>query len=482
MVTSTMTDGLLIGGATRPGSGSVIDVINPYDEHLVASIAAASVKDAADAVADARAAFDHGPWTQYRPDQRRSAMHAYADVLERNADRLAQCVMEEMGSPASIRPIQIDAPIRFMRWAADVADRDFTESMGPVAEAPGAAGVVAFRPVGVVLGITAYNYPVTLGLNKIGSALAAGCTLVLMPSPQAPLSALLMGELAIEAGIPVGVVNVVVGDAEVARSLTRNDGIDKVSFTGSVSVGSQVMQQAAEGLKGVVLELGGKNPNIVLPEVELAPIIGDIHRRYARNAGQGCGSTTRIFIHESRYEEFVTLSRAMWSELIVGDPQDPATVAGPVISAKHRDRVLGYIQSALDDGGEILAQGQTPDTDRGFWVAPTLLGGVPHDSRAVQEEIFGPVAVAFTYATIDEVVDRANGVMYGLGGNIWTTNIPEGLAIAARLRAANITINGGGAGSPRQLIGGFKHSGVGREGGVLGIKEFLEPQTIRWPL
>jgi aldehyde dehydrogenase (NAD+) len=482
MATSTMTNGVLIGGVTRPGSGPVLDVINPYDEHLVASITSASTQDAADAVADCRAAFDSGPWTQWGPAQRRETIHHLADLLQDNADRLAECVLEEMGSPRSIRAIQIDAPIRFIRWAADQADRDHTESLGPFADAPGTAGVIAYRAVGVVLGITAYNYPVTLALNKIGCALAAGCTLVLMPSPQAPLSALLIGDLALAAGIPAGVINVVVGGADIGRYLTRSDGIDKVSFTGSIKVGSDVMQQAAEGLKGVVLELGGKNPNIVLPDVDLPPIIGDIHRRYARNAGQGCGSTTRIFVHENRYDEFVERSQAMWHELTVGDPYDPDTVAGPVISAAHRDRVLGYIQSALDDGGKILAQGTTPDTGSGFWVAPTLLGDVPHTSRAVQEEIFGPVAVAFRYASIDEVVERANDVIYGLGGNIWSTNVPQALAIAGRLRAANITINGGGAGTPRQLIGGFKRSGVGREGGVLGIKEFLEPQTVRWPL
>jgi aldehyde dehydrogenase (NAD+)/betaine-aldehyde dehydrogenase len=458
-----------------------MDVINPFNQEIVASIATASPQDAADAVAAAKDAFEQGEWSRWSAKQRGEAMHRYSDLLAANADRISDVVTDEMGSPASLRATQIDEPFKFLHWAADQCDHDYTESLGPFADSPSSAGIIAFRPVGVVLAITAYNYPVNLAINKIASVLAAGCTLVLMPSPQAPLSAPLLGELALEAGIPAGVVNVVVGGADIAQALTRHPDVGKVSFTGSVEVGSKVMQQAGEGVKGVVLELGGKNPNIILPDVELAQIVRGIHVRYCRNAGQGCGSTTRIFVHESRYDEFVEISRQMWPELTTGDPRDAANVAGPVISAAHRDRVLGYIQSGLDDGGEILTQGEVPDGP-GFWAPPTMLGNVPHSSRAVQEEIFGPVSVLFSYATVDEVVQLANDVVYGLGGNVYANSIPEGIAVASRIRAANMTINGGGAGSPLTMIGGFKRSGVGREHGVLGIKEFLEPQTIRWPL
>jgi acyl-CoA reductase-like NAD-dependent aldehyde dehydrogenase len=477
----TLVTDLTIGGRLRTGSGPKLDVVNPATEALVASIPTASLQDASDAVTAAGDAFANGEWSRWSAAERGRAMARYADLLAENIDRISDVVTDEMGSPASLRATQIAEPINFLRWAATQADRDFTESLGPTADAPNSTGIIAYRPVGVVLAITAYNYPITLALYKIASVLAAGCTLVLMPSPQAPLSALMLGELAIEAGLPAGVINVVVGGADIAEALTLHEAVGKISFTGSVQVGKQVMQQAGRGLKGVVLELGGKNPNIILPDVDLAPIVRGIHVRYARNAGQGCGSTTRIFVHESRYEEFVRLSREMWSDLTTGDPRDPENVAGPVISAAHRDRILGYIQSALDDGGEILAQGEVP-TGPGFWAPPSMLGNVPHASRAVQEEIFGPVSVLFAYATIDEVVERANDVIYGLGGNIYANKIPEAIALAGRIRAANMTINGGGAGSPLTLIGGFKQSGIGREHGVLGIKEFLEPQTIRWPL
>jgi aldehyde dehydrogenase (NAD+) len=472
---------LVIGGRVRTGRGPTMDVVNPYNEEVVASIATASLEDAQDAVAAARTAFEDGEWSRWTGAQRGEAIVRYADLLAEHADRISDVVTDEMGSPASLRAGQIDGPIKFLRWSGSQAGRDWTESLGPFADSPRSTGIIAYRPVGVVLAITAYNYPITLALNKIASVLAAGCTLVLMPSPQAPLSASLLGELAIEAGLPAGVINIVIGGADVAESLTVHPDVGKISFTGSVEVGSKVMQQAGRGIKDVVLELGGKNPNIILPDVELGPIVKGIHVRYARNAGQGCGSTTRIFVHEDRYDEFVSLSREIWPELTTGDPRDPANFAGPVISAAHRDRILRYIQIALDDGGEILAQGTVPDGP-GFWAPPTLLGGVPHTSRTVQEEIFGPVAVVFPYSSVDEAVAMANDVIYGLGGNIYTNSVADGIALTSRIRAANMTLNGGGADSPLTMIGGFKQSGVGREHGVAGIKEFLEPQTVRWPL
>lgn len=316
---------------------------------------------------------------------------------------------------------------------------------------------------------------------KVGSAFAAGCPSVLLSSPHSPLSILDFAAWLDEAGWPSGAVAVLTGGVEVAQELISRPEIAKVTFTGSVPAGAAVMKSAAERLRGVVLELGGKSAAIILPSADPEAVVGPVHSRYLRNAGQGCASTTRILVHRSRLDEFVEASRAFYDKTVVGDPRDPQTLVGPVISEAHRQRVQGYIDSALRSGGRLIAEARVPDTDRGWWVKPTLIGGLPNDAQINQEEIFGPVATVIVYDDVDEAVAIANSSVFGLHAGIYGPH-EEAIALAARLDVGLVTINGGGPTRMDAPNGGWKQSGVGRERGEAGIREFLEPVTVQWPV
>jgi aldehyde dehydrogenase (NAD+) len=339
--------------------------------------------------------------------------------------------------------------------------------------------VVSFRPAGVVVGITAYNYPLMLAASKIGAAMAAGCTTVLLPSPRTPLTSLMLGEMALEAGLPPGVLNVIVGGPEVGAALTGRHDVDRVSFTGSVEVGQAIMSQCVEHVTGVVLELGGKSPDIVLPDFELTDesVLG-IHARYLRNAGQGCASPTRILVHEDMHDEFLEITRRVFGMVAVGDPWDPNTIVGPLIRPEHRARVEGFVERACAAGGQVVAGGGRPDRP-GWFVNPTLVGNVGPDTEIAQEEIFGPVGVLLTYRDLDEAVAIANNSRFGLAAYVHGDE-ESARALAPRLRAGSVYINGGGGLRPDAPFGGWGASGIGREWGEEGIREFLEPQHIQW--
>jgi aldehyde dehydrogenase (NAD+)/betaine-aldehyde dehydrogenase len=339
--------------------------------------------------------------------------------------------------------------------------------------------VVAYRPAGVTVGITAYNYPLMLAASKVGAAMAAGCTTVLLPSPRTPLTSLLLGEIALEAELPPGVLNVIVGGPDVGTILTSRHDVDRVSFTGSVEVGQAIMRQCVEHVTGVVLELGGKSPDIVLPEFVLddESVLG-IHARYLRNAGQGCASPTRLLVHQDMHDEFLEVTRRIFPTVGVGDPWDPNTIVGPLIRPEHRARVEGFIERALGAGGQIVAGGGRPER-RGWFVNPTLIGGVSPDAEIAQEEIFGPVAVLLTYRDLDEAVAIANGTRFGLAAYVHGDE-ETARALAPRLRAGSVYINGGGGLRPDAPFGGWGASGIGREWGEEGIREFFEPQHIQW--
>jgi aldehyde dehydrogenase (NAD+)/betaine-aldehyde dehydrogenase len=278
------------------------------------------------------------------------------------------------------------------------------------------------------------------------------------------------------------VVNVLAGEAEVARQLTESTMVDKVSFTGSTAVGRHVMRQAANGLAGVMLELGGKSPLLVLPGTELAPIVLPIHLRYSRNAGQGCMSPTRLLVHRPQWDEFLERSAAAYDEIVVGDPWDRATDVGPLIRPEHRASVEYFVEEAVEQGGRIAAGGGRPPMERGWYTNPTLVVNVDNSSRIAREEIFGPVAVALPYGDVDEAVRIANDSPYGLAAYVYGAHTDAALDVASRLRAGTVSVNGGGGLRPDATIGGFKQSGIGREQGRWGIEEFLEPQHIQWAL
>lgn len=470
---------LVINGAFVEGEGPAIIVDNPATGEPILALNQASLAQVDEAVMAARTAFESGVWADGA--KRREVLLRLADLLEAHKEEIGAAIIDEVGTPKNlIAPLQIGVPLAALRYYAEMADRDRTVDLGPDqnAAAP-SASIVRQAPVGVVAAITAYNYPVLMMGLKIAPALAAGCTVIVLPSPQTPLATLLFGTLLAEAGVPDGVVNIIVGGADVGAALTEHAEVDKISFTGSVAVGRAVMGQAAKTITGVVLELGGKSASIILPDADLSSVLAPVHLRYVRNAGQGCASPTRILVHESKIDEFIALSEAFFPSIKVGDPWDEETVSGPLISKAHRARVEGYVERAIAAGARIVAGGGRPDISDGWYMNPTLIAGVSNADEICRDELFGPVGVVLPYRDIEDAVGIANDSYLGLAAAIFGPT-EEAKAVAARLRVGSVYINGGGAMRMDAPMGGFKQSGIGREYGEESLREYLEPQHIQW--
>lgn len=469
---------LSIGGAPVEGQGPELAVDNPATEEQLVTIREASVGQVDEAVAAARRAFDSGVWAD--PMLRQKVMRNIADLLEEEKELLGAALIEEVGTPISlVGPMQMGVPIGVFRYYAEKAPIDRTLSLGP--DSMGTSeSIVRYAPVGVVAAIAAYNYPMLLLALKVAPALAAGCTVVIMPSQQTPLTTLLFARLLERAGVPAGVINIVVGGIDVGQRLTRHPGVDKVTFTGSVAVGRAVMEQAASTLKGVTLELGGKSAAIILPDADIDKTL-QVHMRYIRNAGQGCMSATRLLVQQDRIQAFIDASKPFIEAAKTGDPWDPAVVAGPAISKAHRARVEGYIDRALSAGARIAAGGGRPDMDRGWYMNPVLLTDLDNSFEIARDELFGPVGVVIPYRDVDHAVEIANDSTMGLAGYVFGP-LDQAKPIAARMRAGTIYVNGGGAIRMDAPMGGFKQSGIGREYGDEGLRSFLEPQHVQWAL
>ncbi|MEY9212193.1 aldehyde dehydrogenase family protein [Thermobifida halotolerans] len=472
---------LTIGGRPVTPAGERWDVYNPATEEVIGTVGGASPEQVDEAVRAARAAF--GPWSVTPGEQRCAAILSLADRMEERFEKLLASIVNEVGTPVSLAEfLQVRMGIGHLRWQAEAAKKDRTVHLGPYDVPVPTMSDVDHFPVGVVAAITGYNYPLNLAIFKFGAALAAGCTVVLLPSPRTPLTTLLLGELVRESDLPDGVLNIIVGGADVGQCLSSHPGVDKVSFTGSDAVGAKIMAQAAANLNGVTLELGGKSANIVLPGCDVESFAVDMHLRWSRNAGQGCAALARLLVHEGLYDRFLKSGADAFGQMKVGDPWDPATNIGPLIRPDHRDRVNGFVTEALEQGGRALLRVDTPLPERGWYVNPVLLGDLPHSARAVQQEIFGPVAVVLPFEDTDEAVRLANDTAYGLAANVWAPDLQEGRRVAERLRAGTVWINGGGAMRPDAPFGGAGRSGIGREIGEWGIMEFLEPRHIQWAL
>jgi aldehyde dehydrogenase (NAD+) len=465
---------LWIANEMVAGDGEVIEIVNPATEVVVAQFAGASAAQVGTAVDAARVAFDSGVWRN--PQLRKTTILKFAELVEANRDALMELLITEVGTPVSLKANHIDTPVAFMRWFAEQGARDFTRQLGLNPSATGSS-MVAYRPFGVVAAISAFNYPLLIGLTKVGSALAVGCTAILLSSPLAPLTILALGRLAKQAGFPPGVLSFLAGGPQTGQALTSHPKVDKISFTGSVNVGRQVMKQAADGLRGVVLELGGKSAAIMLPGTDLAKYAYSLHARYARNAGQGCGSPTRILIEQSRAREFAELSQAAYKKIKVGDPRDPATVVGPVITAQQRDRVERGVEAAVKAGARIIAGGGRPDIPKGWFMNPVLVGDLDNSASIARNELFGPVSVVLTYQTVEEAIQIANDSDLGLKAYIFGDR-KECLRIAPELRVGTVQINGGSPLRADAPMNGYKHSGLGAEWGEDGMREFLRPQHI----
>jgi aldehyde dehydrogenase (NAD+) len=468
------------------GDGAV-DVIDPTTEATLISLPRATQNEVNAAVASARRAFDTGPWPRMSPQGRSDALKRLTESVRAHADEFAQIGTLDVGTPITLsRGLHAGAPAGFLEWFSDAAYRGprghWEHSLGQNETIVPTTSSLFYEPIGVVAAIAAYNFPLLIAAFKVGGALAAGCTVVLMPSPRAPLAAVALTKMVEEAEIPPGVVNVVIGEQAAGEALTQHPDVDMVSFTGSVEVGRHVMTQAAGGLKKVVLELGGKSPNIFLPGSDIERGVLPSVLRFTRNSGQGCGATTRTLVHQDDYDRFVAAAKTAIDGLKVGDPLEPDTDLGPLIIAAHRDRVAGYVERALNnDGGTILAGGGEPEQERGFFINPAIVGGVEPEAEICQEELFGPIGVVLPYDTVEQAVEIANGTRFGLNANVWGPG-PEAMKVAKRLRSGTVTINGGGADRPDAPWGGYGHSGVGYDRGEEGFREFFQVKHMQWPI
>lgn len=474
------TRDMLIGDRMVAPRGETWEVFNPATEQVLAEVGGASADQVDAAVTAARNAFPS--WAALTGDERSAHIHRFADALERAADRLLPSIVNEVGTPVALAEyLQVKMAVdEHLRWAAEAAKTNRTVHLGGYDKPVPTESDVVHQPVGVVAAITGYNYPLNLAIFKFGAALAAGCTVVLFPSPRTPLTTLFLGELIQDAGLPPGVMNIVVGGTDVGVRLSSHPGVDRVSFTGSDGVGAKIMAQAAQNLAGVTLELGGKSPSIVMPDVDLSTIAVEMHLRWSRNGGQGCAALARLLVHESRYDEFLEAGAAAFDQMVVGDPWDRATNIGPMIRPDHQARVRGFIDESVAAGGTKLLEVTKPLPDKGWYVNPVLLGDLAPDARAVQEEIFGPVAVLLPFKDEADVIRLANDTPYGLAANVWCDDPVQARRVAEAIRAGTVWINGGGAMRPDAPFGGYGRSGVGRELGEWGMREYLEVKHIQW--
>jgi aldehyde dehydrogenase (NAD+) len=477
---------LIDGKLTEAGTGETFENVDPATEEVIGQVADASPEDMERAIDAARRAFDETDWAT-NPDFRKRCLRQLRDALDRSREELRPQVVAEVGTPISLTyAIQQDSCIEDMQWEIDLIDRYEWETELPAHEFMGlkSGRRVLREPVGVVGAITPWNFPFMLNLSKITPALAAGNTMVLKPAPDTPWSATFIGRLAAEqTDIPPGVLNVVTaGDkAEVGEVLTGDPRVDMISFTGSTATGRRIMARGAETLKKVFLELGGKSANVILDDADFASVVPS-GSMICMHGGQGCAMTTRMLLPRSHYDEAVEMLKAAFEAVPYGDPNDPGNIMGPLINARQRDRVLGYIEKGRAEGAELLVGGGRPGhLQRGYYVEPTLFVDVDPDSTIAQEEIFGPVLAVIRYEDDDDAVRIANNSAYGLSGAVTSGSLDRAMGLARRIRTGTVSVNGGLWFGPDSPFGGYKQSGNGREHGVAGFEEYLETKTIGVP-
>ena len=467
-------DSVFVGGRWEPPSGSDrLTIVNPTTERELAAVPAGTAADSDRGVAAARAAFP--AWSATPPAERAALLGRLADGLAARAEGIATLIATEVGSPLKFaRSVQAGLPPTVMRSYAELlADYAFEERVGN--------SLVLREPVGVVGAITPWNYPLHQVVAKVAAALAAGCTVVLKPSEVAPLSAYVLAEAAVEAGLPAGALNVVPGTGPVVgEAIAAHPDVDMVSFTGSTRAGRRVSEVAAGTVKRVALELGGKSANVVLDDADLGTAVKVGLANCFINGGQTCTAWTRMLVPAARHDEVVSLAVAGTEKYPVGDPLAEGTRIGPMVSAAQRDRVRGYIERGVAEGATLAAGGAEPPDglDRGWFVRPTVFAGVRPEATIAQEEIFGPVLSVIPYADEDEAVEIANGTPYGLAGAVWSADQDRALAVARRMRTGQVDVNGGKF-NPLAPFGGYKQSGTGRELGRYGLEEFLEVKSLQ---
>jgi aldehyde dehydrogenase (NAD+) len=495
------------GAWTSADSNGLIDVIDPATEEVVGQVVDGGAKQAVAAIDAARRAFDDGPWPWMTVKERAKVLARMADILESRRAELADQAIAETGATVTIAgPFQIGNGIDSIRYAAEWADH-LVEWATPTLGAVTAGGIggqlIVREPVGVVGAITPFNFPFFMNTLKVSCALAVGCSVVLKPHPWTPLNAFELAKAAEEAGVPPGVLNVVVGGADVGEEMTTNPKVDMIAFTGSTATGRRIREVSSPTLKRVQLELGGKSAQIVLDDTPEEHVASMGLRSVVGHCGQVCVTLSRLLLPEQYLDAFVEGVKTTTPSLKVGPTRDPSTVVGPLIREQQRARVDGLVKSGIEEGATLVVGGKRPEgLDKGFYYEPTLFINCDNSMRICQEEIFGPVLSVITYRDEQEAIRIANDSIYGLAGAVTTTNVGRGFNVARQIRTGNISVRTvraanevgenpgagegpgwGGAGLKGLFAGaqgGFKQSGVGREMGKLGLEEYTEVKSLSW--
>ncbi|MEV6783819.1 aldehyde dehydrogenase family protein [Streptomyces sp. NPDC051098] len=482
-----MNQRLFIGGEWVEPDGGYYEVVDPATEQTVGLAPEASREQVYAAATAAREAF--AGWSRTKPEERARILDATADVIQREAEPYAELARAESGATTAIaRGMQVAVgAARFRRYArgalepVEQALPPQINAAGPMGRA-GVFGALAVRhPVGVVTCITSYNNPWANPAGKVAPALAMGNTVVVKPAPQDPLSVYRMADALAEAGVPPGVVNVVTGSAPAAGEAAVDSGdVDMVSFTGSTKVGQRIAEVCGRGMKRQLMELGGKGAALVFDDADLDSAVQGIGTTFSFYSGQICTAPTRVIAQRGIHDRLVERLAAYAGHLKTGDPAEPGTVVGPVISAAHRDRVESYIELGRKEGARLVTGGERPEFDKGFYVAPTLFGDCTSDMRVVREEIFGPVVVVVPFDTEEEGIALANDSDYGLIDYVWSGDVARAFRIAGELRAGGVGVNTIGR-NMEAPFGGFKRSGVGRDVGSYALHAYSEVQAVVWP-
>lgn len=472
--------GLLIGGGRPAASGGEnFDTFDPATGAVIATLARARAADIDQAVIAARDAFRDPAWRALSPDGRSKLLWRFAELLEANLDELATLEVRNNGMPLGFARWGVMASAAWLRHFAGMAGRLEGRHTSATVSGDGARfhAYTTREPVGVVGLIIPWNGPIASFMIKVAPALATGCTCIVKPAESTPLTALRLGELALEAGIPAGVLNIVPGYGDAGAALAAHPGVDKVSFTGSTETGKSVLRTAADTIKRVTLELGGKSPCVVFDDADMDKAIPGAGLAIFANTGQICFAGSRLYIQRRSFDRVVEGVAAFAKSLRIGSGLDEQNHLGPLISERQRERVSDYIALGLQEGGEIVAGGGVPAGD-GFFIEPTVFTNLAASARIVREEIFGPVVVATPFDDLEEVVALANDSNYGLGSGIFTSNLATAHTLAARLQAGNVWVNCYGVTHPAMPFGGYKESGLGREMGEEGLAAFCETKSV----
>ena len=466
------------GGPVASTGTPRIDVVNPATGLVISSIADATQSDVDTAVSAARNAFEGEAWREMKPAQRASLLSKYADILEAHADELAMLEVIDGGKPLMLaKPVDVMATVGAFRYYAGWADKIHGQTHNT--NMPGDNHVFTLRePVGVAALIVPWNYPLVMAAMKLAPALAAGCTCILKPAEDTPITALRLAELAKDVGFPDGVFNVITGYGRTAGAmLAKHKGVDKVAFTGSTATGKAIANAARGNLKKVTLELGGKSPNIIFPDANLEKAIPGSAMGIFFNSGQVCTASSRLYVHENIYDEVVDGIAAFSKTLKTGNGLDMEVMLGPLVSAHQLERVSAYVETGRSEGADIISGGEAVG-EQGFCYAPTVIGNTTNHMKISREEIFGPVLVAQKFSDEDEVVALANDTKYGLSSAVWTQDITLAHRMAKRIKAGQVTVNCCGAADWDVPIGGYKQSGWGRENGEDGLNNYLQTKSV----